>query len=125
MTTLLRAFSMFVASNPEFSVSEKQNLTESLRHLLDADPEKEIMRRALEHYANEYNWPFETESPEGFPIYGMDSREATTIAQDALSASEETLQYYLKMMLEEKLSRQYADDHEPLRYGMLFAVVLG
>ena len=102
MINLIDAFAEFVASHPEFSVTEKKTISECLKHLLDSDPEKEIMRRALEHYANQYNWPYEVESPDGFAVYGMESIEATAIARNALDMSEKALAACLHSMYEDQ-----------------------
>ncbi len=63
---------------------------------VDADPEKEIMRRALEHYANEYNWPYVVESPEGYAVFGMEAMDdgmaATYTSPESFSQLESNLE---------------------------------
>lgn len=114
MVNLVDAFAEFVACHPEFSLTEKQKLSECLKHLLDADPEKEIMRRALEHYANEFNWPYETEHPDGFRIAGMEEQESTEIARNALHMSEQALAACLRSMYEDQFYATSLSDVHPI-----------
>ena len=101
MINLFDAFTVFVSNQPGISEAEKRNISACLRTLLDADPEKEIMRRALEHYANEYNWPYVVESPDGYAVFGMNAIEATTLAQNALNSSKLALEACLLSMYED------------------------
>lgn len=104
MIRFVDAFTQFVALHPDFSLSDKQEISQCLKQLLDADPEKEIMRRALEHYANQYNWPYEVRTTEGYRITGMNAQEATGIAQDALESSEKALANCLRSMYDGKVA---------------------
>lgn len=106
MINLFDAFAEFVAIHPRLSEAEKRNISGCLRDLLDADPEKEIMRRALEHYANEFNWLYVVESPDGDAVYGMEAMEATNLASNALNSSQVALESCLMSMYEshEKVS---------------------
>lgn len=115
MVNLVDAFAEFVACHPEFSLTDKQKLSDCLKQLLDADPEKEIMRRALEHYANEYNWPYETEHPDGFRIAGMEEQESTAIARNALHMSEQALAACLHSMYEDQFYAQTLSDVHPMK----------
>jgi hypothetical protein len=100
MINLLDTFAEFVSIHPDITAAEKRNISACLKNLLDADPEKEIMRRALEHYANEYNWPYVVESPEGYAVFGMEAMEATQLARNALNLSQVTLETCLLSMYE-------------------------
>ena len=102
MINFLDAFAEFVSIHPEISNAEKRNISACLKNLLDADPEKEIMRRALEHYANEYNWPYVVESPEGYAVFGMEAMEATQLASNALNMSQVALEACLLSMYENR-----------------------
>lgn len=104
MINLLDAFAEFVSNNPEISTAEKRNISACLKNLLDADPEKEIMRRTLEHYANEFNWPYVVESPEGGAVFGMEAAEAISMARNALDASQLTLEDCLISMYQEQVN---------------------
>lgn len=101
MINLFDAFAQFVAIHPEVSEAERRNIAGCLKNLLDADPEKEIMRRALEHYANEYNWPYVVESAEGYAVFGMEAVEATSLARNALNSSQVALEACLLSMYED------------------------
>ena len=101
MINLFDAFAEFVAIHPDISEAERRNIVGCLKNLLDADPEKEIMRRALEHYANEYNWPYVVESSEGFAVFGMEAVEATSFARHALNSSQLELDACLISMYED------------------------
>lgn len=89
MKKLLEAFALFVHDHPEFSQAEGEQISQYLQMILDADPEKTVMRQALQYYANEYNWPYEMHSPDGMSITGMEAEEATEVAKQALNASVE------------------------------------
>jgi hypothetical protein len=102
MINLFDAFAEFVSTHPAISEAEKRNISACLKTLLDADPEKEIMRRTLEHYANEYNWPYVVESPEGAAVFGMEAIEATQLARNALDSSQDTLEACLLSMYEDQ-----------------------
>lgn len=102
MINFLDAFAEFVSIHPEISDAEKHNISGCLKDLLDADPEKEIMRRALEHYANEYNWPYAVETPEGYSVFGMEAVEATQLARNALNSSQVALEVCLLSMYEDQ-----------------------
>lgn len=101
MINLFDAFAEFISTHPAISDAEKRNISACLKNLLDADPEKEIMRRTLEHYANEYNWPYVIESPDGQAVFGMEAIEATQLAQNALNSSQDALEACLLSMYEE------------------------
>jgi hypothetical protein len=105
MINLLDAFAEFVSAHPDMSKADKQDISGCLRNLLDADPEKEIMRRALEHYANEFNWPYAVES-EGGAILGMQESEAILLARNALSVSQLTLETCLLSMYDDKFNAE-------------------
>ena len=110
MINLFDAFAEFVSSHPTISDGEKHNLSVCFKSLLDADPEKEIMRRALEHYANEYNWPYVVESPEGCAVFGMEAMEATQLARNALNLSQATLEACLLSMYEDQANAEVVAD---------------
>jgi hypothetical protein len=101
MINLFDAFTVFVSNHPGISEAEKRNISGCLKNLLDADPEKEIMRRALEHYANEYNWPYVVESEGGYAVFGMEALEATNLARNALNSSKVALEACLLSMYED------------------------
>ena len=100
MVNLLDTFAEFISIHPDISDVEKRNISVCLKNLLDADPEKEIMRRALEHYANEYNWLNVDESSEGYAVFGMEAIEATQLARNALDLSQTALETCLLSMYE-------------------------
>lgn len=101
MINLFDAFTEFLSNNTELSRVEKHNVSMCLKNLLDADPEKEIMRRALEHYANDYNWPYRGQTVEGRTMLGMESKEAVGLARDALECGSESLRSCLLSMYDE------------------------
>ncbi|MGK0474978.1 MAG: hypothetical protein ACJAYV_000629 [Oleispira sp.] len=88
MINLFDAFAEFVSIHPGITEAERRNIAGCFKDLLDADPEKEIMRCALEHYANEYNWPYVLETCEGYLVFGMEAKEATSLAHNALNSSQ-------------------------------------
>jgi hypothetical protein len=102
MIDLFDAFAEFVSTHPAISDAEKRNVAACLKSLLDADPEKEIMRRTLEHYANEFNWPYVLESPQGAAVFGMEAIEATQLARNALDSSQDRLEEYLLAMCQDQ-----------------------
>jgi hypothetical protein len=102
MINLFDAFAEFVAIHPGISEAERRNIAGCLKDLLDADPEKEIMRRALEHYANEFNWPYAVESEDGYAVFGMEAVEATSLARNALNSSQLALESCLLAMYEDR-----------------------
>jgi hypothetical protein len=102
MINLFDAFAEFISTHPAISEAEKRNISACLKNLLDADPEKEIMRRTLEHYANEFNWPYMVESPDGQAVFGMEAVEATQLARNALNSSQDALEACLLSMYEEQ-----------------------
>ena len=102
MKRLLEAFSLFVHDHPEFTETESKQLARQLQMLMDSDPEKIVLRQALEYYANEYNWPYEMHSPDGITITGMEVVEATQIAQNALRASDQLKNEIMTLMLDGK-----------------------
>jgi spore coat polysaccharide biosynthesis protein SpsF (cytidylyltransferase family) len=110
MINLLDAFAEFVSTHPAISNVEKLNISGCLKNILDADPEKEIMRRALEHYANEYNWPYVVESPEGYAVFGMEAMEATQLARNALNSSQLALEACLLSMYEDQANAEIVAD---------------
>jgi hypothetical protein len=101
MINLFDAFTAFVAIHPGMSAADRRNVAGCLKNLLDADPEKEIMRRTLEHYANEFNWPYMTDSPDGYAVLGMEAGEATNHARHALKLSQLELETCLLSMYED------------------------
>jgi hypothetical protein len=109
MINLFDAFAEFVASHPGISEAEKRNISGCLKNLLDADPEKEIMRRALEHYANEFNWPYVVESAACGAVFGMEAIEATSLASNALDSSQAALEACLLSMYEDHHNVEVAD----------------
>jgi hypothetical protein len=88
MINLFDAFAEFVSIHPGIADAERRNIAGCLKDLLDADPEKEIMRCALEHYANEFNWPYVLKTDEGYTAFGMEAEEATGLARNALNSSQ-------------------------------------
>lgn len=102
MKRLLDAFALFVHEHPEFSQKDTDLIAQHLRMLMDSDPEKVVLRQALEYYANEYNWPYEMHSPDGLTISGMEVEEAAQIAQDALESSDQLKREIMTLMLEGK-----------------------
>lgn len=100
MINLLDAFVEFVSTHPEMSSADKRDISGCLRNLLDADPEKEIMRRALEHYANEFNWSYTIESS-GESVLAMEEPDAIQLARDALSVGQVTLEDCLLSMYQD------------------------
>ncbi len=110
MINLFDAFAEFVAIHPGISEAEKRNISGCLKNLLDADPEKEIMRRALEHYANDFNWPYVVESPEGYAVFGMEAIEATSLARNALNSSQVALDACLLSMYEDHHNAEIVAD---------------
>jgi hypothetical protein len=110
MINLFDAFAEFVATHPGISEAEKRNISACLKNLLDADPEKEIMRRALEHYANDFNWPYVVESPEGYAVFGMEAVEATNLARNALNSSQIALEACLLSMYEDHINAEIVAD---------------
>jgi len=110
MINLFDAFAEFVSIHPAISDAEKHNISACLKNLLDADPEKEIMRRALEHYANEFNWPYVVESPEGCAVFGMEAMEATQLARNALDSSQLALEACLLSMYEDQAKAEVVAD---------------
>tara|TARA_B110000003_G_C16588800_1_gene510972 strand:+ start:546 stop:1001 length:456 start_codon:yes stop_codon:yes gene_type:complete len=116
MVNLFDAFAEFLAGHPDLSYAEKNNISLCLKNLLDADPEKEMMRRALEHYANVYNWPYRAQSAEGKMVLGMKAAEAVALARDALALGDVALKSCLLSMYDDKnrlaenrLDRDYSD----------------
>jgi hypothetical protein len=91
MINLFDAFAEFVSIHPGITEAERRNIAGCLKDLLDADPEKEMMRCALEHYANEFNWPFVLKTEEGYGVFGMEAKEATSLARNALNSSQSAL----------------------------------
>lgn len=110
MINLFDAFAEFVSNNPSMTEAEKRNISACLKNLLDADPEKEIMRRTLEHYANEFNWPYVVESPEGTAVFGMEAMEATQHARNALDASQLTLEACLLSMYKDQVNTEMVEN---------------
>lgn len=102
MRALLEAFAVFIHDHPDFTEKDTTHIAEHLQLLLDSDPEKIVLRQALEYYANEYNWPYETHSPDGLTITGMEVQEATEIAKQALSSSDQLKKEIMSLMLEGK-----------------------
>lgn len=88
MKRLLEAFAQFVNESQEFDAKDTEQMAKHLQLLLDSDPEKVVLRQALQYYANEFNWPYEMHSPDGITITGMEAEEATEIARHALAASD-------------------------------------
>ena len=109
MINLFDAFAEFISNNPTISEAERRNISACLKNLLDADPEKEIMRRALEHYANEFNWPYVVESPEGQAVFGMEAVEATQLARNALDSSQVALEACLLSMYEDQMNTEVVE----------------
>jgi hypothetical protein len=101
MINLFDAFAEFVSVHPGLTEAERCNIAGCLKDLLDADPEKEMMRCALEHYANEYNWPYLLKNDEGYEVFGMVAEEATGLARNALNSSEIALAACLLSMYED------------------------
>jgi hypothetical protein len=91
MKTLLDAFALFLQSHPQFSQTDHDHVAQQLKMLLNADPEKIVLRQALEYYANEFNWPYQTQTPDGIQVVGMDVEEATEIARHAMASSDQLL----------------------------------
>ncbi len=110
MVNLFNAFVAFISDHPGISGVERQNISGCLKDLLDADPEKEIMRRALEHYANEYNWPYVVESPDGYAVFGMEAMEATSLARNALNTSQLALETCLISMYDDNYNAEVVAD---------------
>lgn len=100
MINLFDAFAEFISTHPAISDAEKRNISACLKNLLDADPEKEIMRRTLEHYANEYNWTYLLETHDGQAVFAMEAVEATQLARNALNSSQDALEACLLSMYE-------------------------
>ena len=101
MINLFDAFAEFVSIHPGITEAERRNIADCLKDLLDADPEKEIMRCALEHYANEFNWPYVLKTDDGYVVFGMEAEDATGLARNALNASEIALVACLLSMYED------------------------
>ena len=110
MINLFDAFAEFVALHPRITEAERRNVAGCLKNLLDADPEKEIMRRALEHYANEFNWPYVVETPEGIAVFGMEAKESTQLARNALDSSQDALDACLLSMYEDQHNAEVVAD---------------
>jgi hypothetical protein len=110
MINFFDAFAAFVTTHPGISEAEKRNISACLKNLLDADPEKEMMRRALEHYANEFNWPYVVESPDGYAVFGMEAMEATQLARNALNSSQQALEACLLSMYEDQNNAEVVAD---------------
>lgn len=91
MNSLLNAFANFLQESSSIDHDEQMHIADQIKRLLDADPEKLIMRKALEYYANEHNWPYDMHSPDGIGVIGMDGDEATDIARQALKQADESL----------------------------------
>ena len=98
MKRLLEAFALFVNENEEFDDKDREQLAKHLQLLLDSDPEKVVLRQALQYYANQHNWPYEMHSPDGICITGMEAQEAVEIARHALLASDHLKQEILIAM---------------------------
>jgi phage portal protein BeeE len=101
MINLFDAFAEFVSTHPGITEAERRNIAHCLKDLLDADPEKEMMRCALEHYANEFNWPYVLTNDEGYEVFGMAAEEATCLARNALNSSQIALMACLLSMYED------------------------
>lgn len=101
MKKLLEAFALFVQESPRFNQSEGQQVAEYLKMIMDADPEKVLLRQALEYYANDYNWPYQIQTPDGIQVCGMADEEATEIAKQALNASDSLKREILYTMVQE------------------------
>jgi hypothetical protein len=101
MINLFDAFAEFVSIHPGLTEAERRNIAGCLKDLLDADPEKEMMRCALEHYANEFNWPYVLKTDEGYEVFGMAAKEATGLARNALNSSQIALVACLLSMYED------------------------
>jgi hypothetical protein len=110
MINLFDAFAEFITTHPSISNAEKRNISACLKTLLDADPEKEIMRRTLEHYANEYNWSYVVESSQGAVLFGMEAVEATQLARNALDSSQDALEACLISMYEDNANAEVIAD---------------
>jgi hypothetical protein len=108
MINLFDAFAEFLSIHPGITEAERRNIVGCLKDLLDADPEKELMRCALEHYANEFNWPFVLKTEEGDEVFGMEAEEATGLARNALNSSQMALMACLLSMYEDHKNAEIA-----------------
>lgn len=111
MKRLLEAFAQFVNESPDFNEKDTEQLAKHLQLLLDSDPEKVVLRQALQYYANEFNWPYEMHSPDGITITGMEVEEATEIARQALAASNQLKQEILLAIREGSDTREVLQGH--------------
>ena len=101
MKRLLEAFAQFLHENPEFTDDDVETMGDCLRTIMDADPEKVVLKQALQFYANDRNWPYETHSPDGVSVIRMESHEAVDVAKMALNSSKRLRSEVLSTILEE------------------------
>jgi hypothetical protein len=101
MKRLLEAFAQFLNENPEYTDQDIATIDDCLKTIMDADPEKVVLRQALLFYANENNWPYETHSPDGVSVIGMDAQEALDVANMALNSSQRLRAEVMSTILED------------------------
>lgn len=111
MKRLLEAFALFINGSSEFNEDDVEQIAKYLQLLLDSDPEKVVLRQALQYYANEYNWPYEMHSPDGICINGMEAEEATEIARHALAASDKLKKEILSAIREGGDTKKVLQNH--------------
>jgi len=104
MKRLLEAFALFVSDHPDFDDADSQTIAELLKRIMEADPEKLVMRQALEYYANESNWVYESVNADGDAVLGMDLNEASTVAKYALENSSRVQREVLSLMVQNEPS---------------------
>ncbi len=101
MNQLLEAFALFVQDCPQFNKSDSIKVADFLGLLMDPDPQRAVMKEALEHYANRFNWPYQIQTPDGIQVSGMDVLEATEIAQQALRTSDVIKREIMHVLIDE------------------------
>lgn len=101
MKPLLEAFAQFLHENPDFTDQDIATVGDCLQTIMDSDPEKVVLKQALLFYANEANWPYETHSPDGINIIGMEAQEATDVAKMALNSSRRLRAEVMSSVLED------------------------
>lgn len=85
MKILMDEFIKFINVDINLTEEQRQSLARQLQALLASDPDKQVMRQALEFYANPENWAYRLCSPDDICVMGMDDEYAVDVAQSALA----------------------------------------
>lgn len=101
MKRLLEAFAEFLHEHPDYTDDDVATMGDCLKTIMDADPEKVVLKQALQFYANDKNWPYETHSPDGITVLGMEAHEAVDVAKMALNSSNRLRAEVMSAILED------------------------